>query len=878
MNESWFDGWCWGIAQAAVVGLLGMFSLALAYRATATVRVWMALAALAVMFVLPWASASGLSQFEGWTWAEWLGRGGATSPLSTEDVKLDRELAAAAASPWFDWVDRWLVRPELMQQGIESAPASSPPLAADVVSAEPPRTGWWIPGLHGNGWTDWRWITWGFIALSVWGMLRLLMGLLLLRGLVARAHRVVDAGLQDELARWQARLQIERPIELLVSDQLDSAAVVGWWRPRLVLPASHASWTPRQREAVLAHELAHIASRDGVVAGLGQLLLALNYFQPMAHLVLRRLRFDQELAADATAARLLGSRAEYLEQLALLALERPPIRSHGLAHAFLPSRHMFLRRLEMLQTMHLRSDHWSKVTGVIAMVALVVSVGLALGLRPLIAQESGQGVSPIKPEAPAAIDLAAYHIGDLANAVIDVDAAQLMSASELAKAREQMPLDQELIKGTGILVRDLERVVLWMRIDERNGVPALLGLRVKSSLPQGIDDFSDRQWKVTQRLDDRTVVFALDRAVLMLARQNASQGTVHRLLQPLQATSPNGAIRAAIDVDVMRMMIQQNEPAAVMLTAVAPLYQDVSVWNAAVELGEAWTIKLDAETDAPARVAETLQATKVLLQNFLKTAVREMARLNDPEAVQVAMLPATLVSPLLETMQVSTGQDSVAMTVKVERAGQVVGEVLAPALIRARAAAQRAQKMNNLKQIALALHVYHDVYKRFPPAVVKGPKGHPHSWRVMILPYLEQNALFQQYRMDEPCDSPHNLQLAKTIPAVYAGSPDAAARGETNIHAADLLIDADPARGVGLSELTDGTSNTLLVVQQAHSVPWTAPRDERLPEDLASAVMSDGVVLVAMADGAARAISATIAPELIKALRTPAGGEQITDF
>jgi hypothetical protein len=85
----------------------------------------------------------------------------------------------------------------------------------------------------------------------------------------------------------------------------------------------------------------------------------------------------------------------------------------------------------------------------------------------------------------------------------------------------------------------------------------------------------------------------------------------------------------------------------------------------------------------------------------------------------------------------------------------------------------RAQSVNNLKQIALALNNYHDTYKAFPAAVQIGPKDVPHSWRISILPFLESFPLYERYRLDEPWDSEHNKTLLPEMPAVLR-APDAA--------------------------------------------------------------------------------------------------------
>jgi len=88
---------------------------------------------------------------------------------------------------------------------------------------------------------------------------------------------------------------------------------------------------------------------------------------------------------------------------------------------------------------------------------------------------------------------------------------------------------------------------------------------------------------------------------------------------------------------------------------------------------------------------------------------------------------------------------------------------------RIREAARQQTAKNNLAQIGLALHTYHDAYRALPPAAILSKDGKPLlSWRVAILPFIEQGPLAQQFRTDEPWDSPHNLKLLPQMPPLYA--------------------------------------------------------------------------------------------------------------
>jgi hypothetical protein len=160
--------------------------------------------------------------------------------------------------------------------------------------------------------------------------------------------------------------------------------------------------------------------------------------------------------------------------------------------------------------------------------------------------------------------------------------------------------------------------------------------------------------------------------------------------------------------------------------------------------------------------------------------------------------------------------------------------LLVPALPQARVSEPRLYCANNLKQIALALHNYHDVHGSFPPAYIADETGKPmHSWRVLILPYLEQGALYEGYRFDEPWDGPNNSKLLVHMPECYAcphhdpwpgtHTPYFAVIGP---HAA--WQGAEPRH---TSDFTDGLRSAIHVLEgPAHQVPWMAPEDLTVEE------------------------------------------------
>lgn len=139
------------------------------------------------------------------------------------------------------------------------------------------------------------------------------------------------------------------------------------------------------------------------------------------------------------------------------------------------------------------------------------------------------------------------------------------------------------------------------------------------------------------------------------------------------------------------------------------------------------------------------------------------------------------------------------------------------------------QCRNNLKTISLALHAYHERYGSFPPAFIADSTGRPiHSWRVLILPFLEQEALYDQYDFREPWDGPHNIRLLARRPQVFACPSRLPAPRDVTSYVAITGPGTmfRGARAVKVPEVTDGTNNTLMIAETANvAIPWTAPTD-----------------------------------------------------
>jgi hypothetical protein len=199
---------------------------------------------------------------------------------------------------------------------------------------------------------------------------------------------------------------------------------------------------------------------------------------------------------------------------------------------------------------------------------------------------------------------------------------------------------------------------------------------------------------------------------------------------------------------------------------------------------------------------------------------------------------------------------------------------------------------NNLKQVALSLHSHNDVFKFIAPAAICSKKdGKPLlSWRVVILPYIEEDVLYRQFKLDEPWDSPHNIKLLPKMPKIYAP----VGKKPKEPHSTYIQAFVGPgttfelkpdeksflgAKGMSIPrDFQDGTSNTIAVVEAAEAIPWTKPGD--LPYDAKKPLPKlggqfPGGFHAALMDGSVVFLSSKIDEETLRAMITRSGGEVV---
>jgi prepilin-type processing-associated H-X9-DG protein len=223
----------------------------------------------------------------------------------------------------------------------------------------------------------------------------------------------------------------------------------------------------------------------------------------------------------------------------------------------------------------------------------------------------------------------------------------------------------------------------------------------------------------------------------------------------------------------------------------------------------------------------------------------------------------------------STHTQGISLTELVVVVGSIaiLAALVLPGVRSARPAVRRTQCLNNIRNIALALDNYKEEYHVYPPSYTVDANGKPlHSWRTLILPYLDEKALYKRIDLSKAWNDPANAKVGQTRVSIYM-CPEA--RCPENCTTYLGLVTAEsylrPGKSRNLSELVDCDKTAIVIeVDSKHAVPWMSPEDADEELWLGMHPKSDlphqGGSLVAFADGHARFLSADLPIEERRAL------------
>jgi type II secretory pathway pseudopilin PulG len=394
--------------------------------------------------------------------------------------------------------------------------------------------------------------------------------------------------------------------------------------------------------------------------------------------------------------------------------------------------------------------------------------------------------------------------------------------------------------------------------------------------------------------DDTTLLIAPHPMLtaMLMNQKTPKPGALSRLLSK---TDANSDLMAVVMIEAVRPMLgavvaQAANELPPQLQGVAKLPDLIDAAKVDIRVvtmpGASLALLAPDEVKA-AELAKLLNDLLDMGEQFALAQVASEFQDDDPVQVATAQYTQRITKKMIDAVRptqsgrvVKIAHDSES-NMQVATIGILVA-LLLPAVQAAREAARRMSSSNNLKQIALAMHNYHDVHGKFPPRASLDDNGKPLlSWRVHLLPYLDQAHLYEQFRLDEPWDSDHNSKLIEAMPAVFRNPSSTAPLdlasyvvpvGEGSIFAS--------AEGTPIRSITDGTSNTIMVLEVNHdaSVIWTKPED--LNYDSAQPLTGlgnahPGGFMVSLADGSVRFISASIDKEVFLRLLQMADGQAV---
>gem|GEM_PF-1993463 len=553
-----------------------------------------------------------------------------------------------------------------------------------------------------------------------------------------------------------------------------------------------------------------------------------------------------------------GGTEPYLIILAEMAMAQSNRSVPGPARAFLPTQSTFLRRIDMLKGKTPFRRTVSRSTRAIAVAAVLFAGFVAVGIRGDrvgIAQDAlPVALASKETEKFGIIDF----IPDTALAVLVVHPSQILSKDSFKPIRNL--IEQDKVKNSkdsdafGLKLTDIDTAVLLFLASEArisSGEPTAVLVHANKAIDREAAIEKNRGKNVLGEYKGHTylkhiwgshfdVRLFLDKHTMLYAQ---SEQGMHTIIDTMQEggtrrwakqwdSVKNDSVAGLIDMRVARAMVG-NKPAQVAATnspvlgLISPIWENTDVVTFGMTVSQ--NISLNATLSQDHRgesVKETVNAVLTLVRNMLGQMKQNMHGANVQERLRLMSLMNSAEQAMKSAKVIQKGEDVTLTAMLPNDSGAQMIALLVPAVMQARESARRAKSMNNLKQILLALHFYHEKHNHFPPPVVMGPDGKtPHSWRVEILPFLDQQPLYDSYRMDEPWDSEHNLKIAQKQVSVFHDPSDNKPANASYFAVVGKNTVFGNKTGIDFRKITDGLSNTIAIVEAKRDIPWTKPED-----------------------------------------------------
>jgi hypothetical protein len=326
-------------------------------------------------------------------------------------------------------------------------------------------------------------------------------------------------------------------------------------------------------------------------------------------------------------------------------------------------------------------------------------------------------------------------------------------------------------------------------------------------------------------------------------------------LETIWAAMPAGAIRLAADLESVSPFVEgfiqiareNGPPAAGGMLDLVPKISELKLHaDFAGENIMSLTISGKDESQSE-ELRSGVDGLLAMAKLFGGQAVQEVGR----ESPEAGKMLAEILGSLAATR---TGNDVLIAIARPDG----FDDAMRAMIIDARARAEGVREMNNLKQVALSMHIYHDVNNKFPASGASTALG----WRAMVCPYIESDCAFD---FEKPYNDPANSKFADQMPEVFGKDGKLA-------NVCRISVDGYPET---FEEIADGTSNTIMLLQSPTGVPWLEPRDLTIDEavKLVTGLKQGDSIIAAMYDGSVRRLPSGLTDEQIRPFFTYRGGE-----
>jgi hypothetical protein len=465
-----------------------------------------------------------------------------------------------------------------------------------------------------------------------------------------------------------------------------------------------------------------------------------------------------------------------------------------------------------------------------------------------------------------------------------------MQSVREALQKESPDVREQWLSHVGVLPGDIERLSLVLRDPVPGALPLFF---IHTAKPYGRDKvlaaiapgakeekrgghtlYVGDKGEAVHFIDDSDYVTSSADAVrALLERPAAKEGVLDGALKLAAGKhiAVAGLNPETIEREVADKLPAEAEPFRPLLkTQAATLTVDL-------DKGMQGRLRLAFAKEPEAKDAtEPVKSGLFLARGPLGQGIKELDKQGESVAPLVQLLKSAEAALKGAKVEQEGRNVEVALDMKVDP--ETVGGTLVTAVQKVRQAAARMQSTNNLRQLGLAMHNYNDTFGSLPPRAVFNKDGKPLlSWRVMILPFIEQENLYKQFHLDEPWDSEHNKKLLAQMPKTYQlpGSKETEKTFYQAFVGPGAFFEGTKKFRIPV-DFPDGTSNTIMLVEAADPVPWTKPDDLPFHPDKPLPKLGhhfgNGFNAL-LCDASVRFVSAKVSEKTLKAAITRNGGE-----